>query len=420
MSASSHRDYLVVAVLGLTQIIGYGTLYYSFSVLAQAMAEDFGWPPEWVFGVFSISLLAGGLAAPVAGSWIDRHGAGKVMSWGTIGAVTALIACAIAPSPMTFTAGLITIELASTFVLYNAAFAVLVQINPVTAPRAITYLTLIAGFASTIFWPLTSALHASLSWREVYIVFAALHITLCLPIHVWLSCLPARSRADISGEAPATPSVEGSLAQDRRRSGFILMSMGLALVSFVDAAILIHMLPMLTSLGIGSTSVLIGTLFGPAQVASRLFSMFSGNHIPPLGLALISALLVPVSVFILLLSGSWVPGSLAFAIIFGLGAGLASIVQGTLPLALFGSYGYGQRVGKATAIRLVATAAAPFAFAFIMQHFGVRAGLIAFAVLGLTAVISFAALGRQGHGVFAKKSARRPLSDLAELTSIPD
>ncbi|MDQ0998163.1 MFS family permease [Phyllobacterium ifriqiyense] len=134
MSASSHRDYLVVAVLGLTQIIGYGTLYYSFSVLAQAMAEDFGWPPEWVFGVFSISLLAGGLAAPVAGSWIDRHGAGKVMSWGTIGAVTALIACAIAPSPMTFTAGLITIELASTFVLYNAAFAVLVQINPVTAP----------------------------------------------------------------------------------------------------------------------------------------------------------------------------------------------------------------------------------------------------------------------------------------------
>lgn len=84
MSASSHRDYLVVAVLGLTQIIGYGTLYYSFSVLAQAMAEDFGWPPEWVFGVFSISLLAGGLAAPVAGSWIDRHGAGKVMSWGTI------------------------------------------------------------------------------------------------------------------------------------------------------------------------------------------------------------------------------------------------------------------------------------------------------------------------------------------------
>ncbi len=238
MSASSHRDYLVVAVLGLTQIIGYGTLYYSFSVLAQAMAEDFGWPPEWVFGVFSISLLADGLAAPVAGGWIDRHGAGKVMSWGTIGAVTALIACAIAPSPMTFTAGLITIELASTFVLYNAAFAVLVQINPVTAPRAITYLTLIAGFASTIFWPLTSALHASLSWREVYIVFAALHITFCLPIHVWLSCLPARSRADMSGEAPATPSVEGSLAQDRRRSGFILMSMGLALVSFVDAAIL--------------------------------------------------------------------------------------------------------------------------------------------------------------------------------------
>lgn len=393
MSASSHRV-LAVAALGLTQIIGYGTLYYSFSALAASMANDFGWSVEWVFGALSVSLLAGGLIAPLVGNWIDRYGAGKVMTFGSIGATIALISCALAPSPIMFAAGMVAMGLASTFVLYNAAFALLVQIEPGNASRTITYLTLIAGFASTIFWPLTSALHAALSWQEVYFVFAAFHMAICLPIHVWLARLVANPTSGNPDQATTRPYVEGNLPIERRQSAFILMATGLALVSFVDAAILIHMLPMLSGLGLGGTSVLIGTLFGPAQVTSRLFSMFSGDRIQALGLALLSGLLVPVSIVVLLWSGTWVPGALAFALIFGLGAGLASIVQGTLPLALFGSRGYGQRVGRATAIRLLATAAGPFVFAFMIQNFGVRTSLVIAAGLGFAAVVSFAAIGR--------------------------
>lgn len=394
MSASSYKGRLVVAALGLTQIIGYGTLYYSFSALAASMAKDFGWSPEWVFGAFSVSLLAGGLAAPFAGSWIDRHGAGTVMAFGSIGAAIALAGCALAPSPVTFAAGLMAIELASTFVLYNAAFALLVQTNPGTAQRRITHLTLFAGFASTIFWPLTSALHERLSWQEVYFCFAAVHLLVCLPAHVWLAKLSGNPNIFDPNVAAMKPIVEGSLPAECRQSAFVLMVTSFALLSLVDAAILIHMLPMLTALGLGSTSVLIGTLFGPAQVASRLFSMLSGDRIPALGLALISSLLVPLSIGVLLASGTWIPGALGFAVIFGLGAGLASIVQGTLPLALFGTNGYGQRVGKATAIRLVASAAAPFVFAFMMQHIGVEVTLAIFAGLGILAVILFAAIGR--------------------------
>lgn len=403
VTSSVNRGRLAVAALGLTQIIGYGTLYYSFSALAASMAKDIGWSQEWVFGAFSISLLVGGLAAPIAGSWIDRHGAGTVMAFGSVGAAIALVACALAPGPITFAAGLIGIELASTFVLYNAAFALLVQINPTTAQRSITHLTLIAGFASTIFWPLTSALHERLSWHEVYFVFAAVHVLLCLPVHIWLA---RRSGASITADPDGTGTkriVEGSLPAERRQSAFVLMVSGFALLSLVDAAILIHMLPMLSALGLGGMSVLIGTLFGPAQVASRLFSMLSGNRIPALGLALISSFLVPLSVAVLLGSGTWIPGALAFAVLFGLGAGLASIVQGTLPLALFGSHGYGQRVGKATAIRLVTSAAAPFVFAFMMQHVGVAVTLAIFAGLAILAMISFAAIGRQAQRVLLQE-----------------
>ncbi|UXN59655.1 arsenite efflux MFS transporter ArsK [Phyllobacterium zundukense] len=384
---------LVVASLGVTQIIGYGTLYYSFSPLAASMGREFGWPSDWVFGAFSASLLASGLASPWVGRWIDRFGAGRLMALGSIGAAIALLACALSPNAIAFVFGLVAVELASTFVLYTAAFALLVQIKPLTAKTSITHLTLIAGFASTIFWPVTTALHQHLTWREVYYVFAAAHLLLCLPIHFWLALLSRNHHKQAT--TSAMPIVEGTLPTDRLRQGFVLMVSGFALLGFINAAVLIHMLPILTALGLGSFSVLVGTLFGPAQVASRLFSLMSGNRLQPLGLAIISTGLMTSAIAILLWSGSWLTGALAFAVIFGLGSGLASIAQGTLPLALFGSMGYGERVGQSTSVRLVASSGAPFVFAFIMHGLGIGPSLLICVAIGSMAAMSFALIGRQ-------------------------
>jgi hypothetical protein len=101
------------------------------------------------------------------------------------------------------------------------------------------------------------------------------------------------------------------------------------------------------------------------------------------------------AIAILLWSGSWLTGALAFAIVFGLGSGLSSIAQGTLPLALFGSMGYGERVGKSTAVRLVASSAAPFVFAFIMHWLGMGPSLAICVVVGLMAAVSFALIQLQ-------------------------
>ena len=384
---------LIVAALGVTQIIGYGTLYYSFSPLAASMAQEFGWASDWVFGAFSASLLASGLASPWVGRWIDTFGAGRFMAFGSIGAAVALLACALAPNAISFVIGLVVIELASTLVLYSAAFALLVQIMPTIAKTSITHLTLIAGFASTIFWPVTTTLHEHLTWREVYYVFAAAHLLLCMPIHFWLARL-TRNHHELALKA-AMPIVKGTLPADRLHTGFFFMVSGFALLGFINAAILIHMLPILTALGLGSVSVLVGTLFGPAQVASRLFSLMSGNKLQPLSLAIISSGLMASAIAILLWSGSWLTGALAFAIVFGLGSGLSSIAQGTLPLALFGSMGYGERVGKSTAVRLVASSAAPFVFAFIMHWLGMGPSLAICVVVGLMAAVSFALIQLQ-------------------------
>jgi MFS family permease len=388
-----------ILALGLTQIIGYGTLYYSFSILAPDMARGLDWSSEWIFGALSAALLIGGLAAPTMGKWIDRFGAGRIMTTGSAIAAAALAACAFAPGKITFVAALIAIETASNLVQYGAAFALLVQIGPRIAQRSITYLTLIAGFASTIFWPITTVLHEHMSWQSVYLIFAALNLVVCLPIHAWLSRSVSKTRKRKVGEAAKR--VEPSLQPSVRTPAFILMVTGFALESFVNAALLVHMVPVMSALGLGAMAVIVGTLFGPSQVLSRFINMVFGGGLSQLTLALISAVLLPAALVILITTAPSVPGALVFAIVFGLGSGLSSIVQGTLPLTLFGSEGYGKRQGQVLSVRLAISSTAPFALALMMENIGVIWSLSVAALLGTVAVGAFFAITRLIH-LFAR------------------
>ncbi|QPC91970.1 arsenite efflux MFS transporter ArsK [Mesorhizobium sp. INR15] len=395
VEAATRSPIGAIVALGITQIVGYGTLYYSFSILAADMAKDLAWPTEWIFGALSAALLAGGLTAPWLGNWIDRFGAGRVMTGGSIFAAAALIACASAPNAAAFVPALIALEVASILVQYGAAFALLVQINPHAAQRSITYLTLIAGFASTAFWPITSALHAHMSWRAVYLVFAGLNLLVCLPLHAWLSHGLARSR-----RAAIEPlrHIRGSLTASVRPLGFALMVTAFSLLNLVSAAVLVHMVPLLSGLGLGATAAIVGTLFGPSQVLSRFINMVFGINLPPLTLAVISAALMTAGVIVLESTAPSIPGAMAFAIVFGMGNGLFSIVTGALPLALFGSEGYGRLQGRAMSARLIVSALAPFALAFAIAHVGIPWSLLAMALLGGLALLALAAITRLPSG----------------------
>ena len=379
----------IVAALGLTQIIGYGTLYYSFGALAPSMATEFGWSVEWVYGVLSASLLVGGLVAPTSGRMADRHGAGNVMAWGSAAAALALVLCALAPERLSFIAGLMAIEVASGFVLYATAFTALAQASTASAQKSITHLTLIAGFASTVFWPVTSWLHAQLSWREVYLLYAALNLVVALPVHLWLARAVHRRR---SSPQAAHAAARAPLVQDRHRLAMVMMLVAFALLGFASSAITVHMLPMLGALGIGGATVVVTALFGPAQVLSRLVNMQFGRGLPAPALAVLAATLMPLALALLVLSAPWLPGAAAFAILFGLGSGLSSIVSGTLPLALFGAAGYGQRLGWISSARLLASAAAPFAFSLVAANTSTPAALWFVTAVGLTAAMAFGAI----------------------------
>lgn len=377
--------------LGVTQIVGYGTLYYSFSVLAPEIGREFGWSAGWVYGALTIALLAGGLLAPLAGHLADRFGAARAMVAGSLATAITLTAAGLSSNGLAYAVSLVAMEMTSSLVLYATAFAALVQIGGQGAQRSITHLTLIAGFASTLFWPFTSLLLASMDWHAVYLVFGGLNLLLCAPLHLWLARLPIHRTSAATpraGDAHAPPST-GTLYGRHRSAGFGLMLLGFAIEGFILSAVLMQINPLLTGLGLGASMLLVTSLFGPAQVLSRLTNMVLGRNLLASRVAIIAAVLLPLGALVLAATAPSLPGAVLFAALFGLGSGLISIVSGSLPLQLMGRERYGAKLGWLSSARQITSAVAPFCLALLIGALGVPGALWAVAALGVLSVSAF-------------------------------
>jgi len=386
-SGRAARPALVVALLGLSQIVGYGTLYYSFSILADQIGKGVGWPISWIYGAFSVGLFASGMVAPHVGRQVDQRGAPLIMSIGSVATAAMLIIAGVAPNGVVLAAAVIAMQAAAAMVLYDVAFAALVQVSGRDARRQITHLTLIAGFSSSLFWPLTTWLHGVLDWRATLFAFAAGNLLICLPIHLWLLRQRERPLPVAGGNTLAAEIVHTPLSSERQKRGLWLATLAFALSGFALSAMLTQMVPLLTALGIGSAALFVSTLFGPSQFLMRLTNLLLGAKRHPLTATLLALTLLPLAMAILALSAPWTVGAVLFALLLGFGSGLKSIVQGTLPLALFGAQGYGARLGFMSSVRQALAAVAPFALAFATEHVGPVAALWAVTLVGVAGLV---------------------------------
>jgi MFS family permease len=381
----------VVVALGVTQIIGYGSLYYAFAILVPAIAMEFGTSQATLYAIFSAGLLAGGFIAPRVGILMDRHGAPRIMAAGSLLAGLLLAATAFAPSLWAYASLVILTEVVSVAVLYDAAFASLATLGKARARRAITHLTLIAGFASTLFWPLTGWLVEAIGWRQSYGVFAVLHLAVALPLHLWIARQPAITNE--GGAASATGQAFGPALTGRgAQLAFAAIAISFAMSGMAISAITVQLVPVLQGLELGAASYAIAMLMGPGQVMIRLTDALFWRNLHPLTVATISALALPLSIAALLMPANALALGAVFALLFGVGQGLASIVRGTVPLALFGPTGFGARLGRLTAVRTVLGAGAPFLFASCVEMVGMRAALSAVLLIGVLAAAPLIAL----------------------------
>jgi len=384
----------VIAALGVTQIVGWGTTHYMPAVLAAPTADGLGLSQTAVLGAFSWGLLVAGLTARPAGRLIDRLGARKVMSAASAIAAAGLLALAAARGLVGLLAGWTLLGLALRSILYDGAFAALTALAGAGARRAISLLTLLGGLASTVFWPIGHFLDAQFGWRATLVAYAVLNLAVCLPLH-WRFAGGRHDAAGAGGGAPNPPRPHPGmgLSDPQRRLALWLIGSTFTLHAFVASTMAAHLPGLLDGLGLGTAVVVsAAALMGVAQVAARLVEMLLQSRFSALATAPPSVALVPAGFVVAL---AW-PGSGAaaalFVILYGCANGLMTIVRGSLPLAVFGSRGYGELLGTVAGPAFAVAAAAPVAFSALVEAFGPRAGLWLLAVLSAGALAAIAAL----------------------------
>jgi predicted MFS family arabinose efflux permease len=383
---TSPRHLSVIVALGTAQTLAWASTYYLPAMLAEPMARDLGVTAPTIFAAFSMALIVSAMLGPYAGRAIDRWGARPVLSGTSIVFASGLAALANASGPVGLFGAWVVLGIGMGSGLYEAAFSALVRLYGRDSRSAITGITLIAGFASTIGWPLSNSLEHHIGWRGACYAWATMHLALGLPLNLSLPKVAPTASTQMHDEpvsAPSAPHLTGTSARRAR----VLLATVFAATWFISTGMAAHLPRLLQSAGTSlATAVAVGALIGPAQVTGRLFEFGLLRRWHPLLSARLAALMHPIGAMLLLLIGG--PVAAVFALMHGAGNGILTIANGTLPLVLFGSKGYGQRQGLLMVPARLAQASSPWLFGLCLDRWGAGAlwlsgsvGLLAFAAL---------------------------------------
>jgi predicted MFS family arabinose efflux permease len=354
--------YFVVGTLGTAQTLAWASSYYLPAILAGPIAAGIGVPSSWVFGAFSGALLIAAFAGPAVGRLIDRHGGRGVLVLSNLVLACGLVLLAAAHGLALLCVAWAVLGLGMALGLYDAGFAALTALYGTGARGPITGITLLAGFASTVSWPLSTLLNDTLGWRETVLVWAALNVVIGLPLNLLLP-IPAHATH------PAAHSAQHKIGWKPYREMFLLAFV-FAAAWFVTGAMAAHLPELLERAGATPfAAIAAAALVGPAQVAARLVEFLLLRRGHPLVSARFAAALHPLGAAVLMLLGP--PAATAFAVLYGAGNGLLTIARGTVPLAVFGPDGYGERTGLLGAPARAAQAFAPLLFGVLLDAMGV-------------------------------------------------
>jgi len=386
---------VVISALGVTQILAWGSTYYLLAVLAEPIARETGWPLTMVVGGLTLGLIAASIVSPRVGNAIQATGGRPVMSASSLIMAAGLAGLAFVDHPALYFTVWILLGIGMGAGLYDAAFATLGRLYGKDARGAITALTLYGGFASTLCWPLSAFLVETLGWRGACLTYAAIHLFVNLPLHVFAlprvppddPARPRQSRSQILTallRGRESDGVRVTLPQEDRLV-FALLATGLTIGGIASAVLSVHLLTVLQARDIAlAAAVGLGALVGPSQVSGRILEMLIGRRFHPLWTALASALLICTGVGLLACHAPMIALAL---VLYGAGIGIRSIVRGTLPLALFDPGIYATMMGRLAAPILLLGALSPLAAAWIIDAFGPDLLLFILVALCLTDII---------------------------------
>ena len=390
----------VILTLGTTETIAWASSYYLPAVLAKSIATDLGLSTTYVFGALTAALIVSGLIGPRVGHVIDTVGGRGVHCISNLVLAGGLIGLALAAGPISLASAWLVLGVGMGMGLYDAAFATLTRIYGTAARKPITGITLIAGFASTVGWPVSAWLDVHYGWRTACLAWAAAHLLLALPLNLTLPRAPAVPSTPKPAESePSEEAIASNAARAKReRWAMAAVAYVFAATGFVSTGVSAVLPTMLTQMGATpAAAILAGTLVGPAQVGARILEAGWLSRYHPLVSTQLATLMNPLGVVALIFGGPLF-GPL-FAIFYGAGNGILTIARGTLPLVLFGPEGFGRRVGILSLPARGTGAIAPLVMGLLAEYG--TAALWASVVASLSALIALLLLHanhREAHG----------------------
>lgn len=383
----SQRQLPIILALGTTQTLAWASSYYLPALLADPMARDLGISTNWIFGAFSASLVISAMLGPRIGRQIDLVGGRQVLSASNLTIAAGLVLLGFSQSVAVMAFAWLVLGIGMAMGLYDAAFAALGRIYGTRARGSITGITLMAGFASTVGWPLTAWGLAHFGWRETCFAWAAANILIGLPLNfVMLPAIKGAKQAAATAEKPHVP-------LDRT---MILLAFVFAAVWTVTGAMAVHFPRILEATGATHVeAIAAGALIGPAQVVARILEASVLSRFHPLWSTRLACLTHPIGAAVVAIFGA--PAASAFALLHGSGNGILTIARGTLPLSIFGPKDFGYRLGIIGAPARMAQAIAPLAFGLLIDIMGAK-------VLMVSSALSLSALA----ALFLIRAAPRP------------
>ena len=367
----------VVVVLGTAQTVAWASSYYLPAILAEPIAADLGIDPTSVFAAFSVSLLIAAVLGPRIGRTIDAIGGREVLALSNLVLASGLGLLATAQGEAWMWVAWMVLGAGMSLGLYDAAFATLGRLYGTDARPAISGITLIAGFASTVGWPLSAWGESTLGWRDTCLAWAALHLLFALPLNRFgLPRIP-RSPTALADAARARVPIDRNMWV----LGFVFSASWI-----VTAAMAVHLPALVMASGATQAqAIAAGALIGPSQVAARVIEVSLLSRFHPLTSLRIALVGHPLGVLVLALLGGVAPAYL-FVILHAGGNGILTIARGTVPLAVFGPENYGLRSGLLGAPARIAQASAPLLFGLLMAPLGLG-------VLAVSSALMLASLG---------------------------
>lgn len=350
----------IVLGLGAAQTLAWASSYYLIAFVAGPQAADIGTSTSMIYAAFTGALLVAALLGPRVGRTIDLLGGREVLAVSNLLFAAGLVTLALAASAPVLWLGWLVMGAGMGLGLYDAAFAALGRIYGEKARGPITGITLLAGFASTIGWPLTSWGVDAFGWRPTCMGWAAAHILLGLPLN--LLVVPRLLRPAGGDPAAAPPAV----VMDRN---MWLLAFAFAATWFVAGAPTAHLPRLLEMCGANTAQILLaGVIMGPAQVVARAVEATLLKRVHPLAIARLAMLGHPIGAGLVLVGGGVMAAP--FMALHGGGHGITTIARGTVPLAVFGPKDYGYRLGLLGAPTRITQAFAPLLFSLVLDHAG--------------------------------------------------